>query len=83
MHGEYFLYNWCTNDDKGSGGGGGGGGSDDNGCGIIVLLFFICCLIGGTCNSSRVNEHNFRPPNQAIDAVEGDKIDLGNFGEKL
>ena len=71
LYGDYFLYNWCTSEGKGSGSnGGGGGGGDDNGCGIIALIFLACLALSTQCNCSRVNDSYFRPSSQQIDAVE-------------
>lgn len=64
--GDYFLYNWCTSENKGSSGGSG----DGDGCGIMLLLFFVFCLISGTCNNSGGNENYMKPSDRQIEVVD-------------
>ena len=73
MYGDYFLYNWCTSEGKGSGGsgGGGGGGVDDGGCGIMIVIIFVALLLSSQCNNSRIHEHYLSPSNHQPEAIEG------------
>jgi hypothetical protein len=68
---DYFVYNWCTREDRSSGGGSsGGGGGDGNGCGIMFVLFLFCMYLSGTCNKSDGNNHYLRPSSPQIESVE-------------
>ena len=60
MYGDYFLYNWCTSEGKGSGGSGGGSPGDvGEGCGvgfaIFMGLFVLMTLFD--CNGSQKKEY--------------------------